>query len=127
VVEHGVLGLLLAVKKNVIRIPHSSRSADRVPQEPIPSEKRDPIGYRGTKSPTNALDRRLPAEDVGEGADVEFLGIGALRAVNVHDVHGRVLRRRARGGRLLRFARHRCCRREEEEDRESVARLKEER
>jgi hypothetical protein len=73
-------------------------------------------------------DRQLPAEDRGEGADVKLFGFGALGAGNIHDVHGRILCRRGRGGRLLRLARHIwCCycRREEEEDQERAARLNE--
>jgi hypothetical protein len=56
---------------------------------------------------------------------VELLRVGALGAVHVHDVHGRLLRRR-RGGRvLLRLGRHGCCCCQEEEDQERATRLEE--
>lgn len=118
------------IKFQVNKLPSPAQiRIDRAPISP-PTSRASPIGNRETKSLTTGSIRirRLPAEDGGEGAEVELLWVGALGAVHVHDVHGRLLRRR--GWRvLLRLGRHgccyccRCC--EEEEDQERATRLEE--
>ena len=127
VVEHRVLGLLLAARPNPNKIPRIRKS----PSNPRSTNWHPPAQIRtdrlldfliGTDRVTTGSIRRLPAEDGGEGAEVELLRVGALGAVDVHDVHGSLLRRRGGGRVLLRLGRHGCCCCQEEEDQERATR-----
>lgn len=138
-VEHRVLGLLLAakptsktprirktpIKSQINKLASPRRKLESI--EPqfflVSTTGARPIGSRENKSLTTGSIRRLPAKDGVEDAEVELLRVGALGAVHVHDVHGRLLRRRV----LLRLGRHGCCCHccEEEEDQERATMLEE--